>query len=152
MDEHAAVTEDRIQAEAVGRRDREQLERARHNSEDEEKEGEGGGQDPSGVRGDPLAQTRAREERGAAQHAKDQCPVEQRAFLTAVEARRDECDRRREVGVLGDVGKREIVREQRRFEQHRRQGGHPRGGVEGAPRDLDEHRALSCPGPEGQQR
>ncbi len=151
MDEHPAIAEDRIQAEAVGRRHREELERARHDSEDEEKEGKDRGEDPRGVRGDPLAEARAREERGGAQHAEDQRPVEQRAFLAAVEARRDERDRRRQVAVLGDVGKREIAREQRRFKQPRRQHGHPGSRVERPACDLGEDRALARAGPEGEQ-
>ena len=94
MDQHPAVAQDRIQAEAVGRRHGQQIERAGHDRKDEKEEGEDRGQDARGVGRDPASQSGAGDKRGAAQQAEDHGPVEQRSFLASIERGRDERDRR----------------------------------------------------------
>ena len=113
VDEHAAVAQDRVEAEAVGRRDRQHAERAGNQHEDEQEEGNDRRHHACRIRGEASSERRACHQRSAAEQAEHQRPVEERAFLTAVEPGRDERHWRREVAVLDDVGEREVVSEQR---------------------------------------
>ena len=116
MDEHAAVAQDRVEAEAVWRGDLQHIERARHEHENDEEEAQNRRHDPGGVRGEPEAERGAGHQSGAPEQAEDQRPVKERALLPTIECRRHQGDRRRKIAVLGDICEREIVGEQRRLE------------------------------------
>src|SRR5207249_265942 len=103
MDEHATVAQHWIEPETVGRRHREELERAGDDREDEEEERDDRSQDARGIGSDLAAERAARDQRRAAEEAEDQRPVEERPLLATVEPCRHERDGSRYVGVLGHV-------------------------------------------------
>ena len=151
MNEHAAVAKDRVEAEAVRRRDRQDVERARDHHEHDQEEARDRAHDPGRVGGQARPEPRARQQRRAAKDAEDEGPVEQRSFLAAVEAGCHQRDRCRQVGVLGYVGEREIVRDQRCLEQRGCDENHRRRRVERTAADLDHHSVLDTAGPERKQ-
>ena len=104
MDQHAAIPQHGVEAEAVGRGDRQEVEGARDHREDEQEKAEDQGKDCSRIGGDARADSRARDERRAPQRAEDERPVEQRPLLPAVEPGGHQRSRGRQVGVLDHVG------------------------------------------------
>ena len=77
MDEHSAVPQHRVETETVGRRDREQVERAGDEDQNDQQESLDGSKDSRGVRGKPQTQPGARHQRGAAQQSQDERPVQE---------------------------------------------------------------------------
>ena len=151
MDEHPAVAQHRVETKPIWWRDRQEVERAGDEHEHVEQEAEDRAQDPRGVGGEAQPQPRACHQRGAAEQTQHQCPVEERALLPAVERRGDERGRRRQVTVLGDVGEREVVGEQRNFQEGGGEEDHRRAGVESPASNLHHQRVLPPAGPERKQ-
>ena len=112
MHQHAGVLQERVQAGAVAGRDAQAVERRRDEVEYQQEEALDAHQRGDDVGHQPGGRTAMREDGDTREEREHQRPIEQRAFLAAVEGRERVLPGHGAAGVLGDVAHAEVVREE----------------------------------------